>query len=285
MKAAMVSLLLLHLPLWICGDGTRSVFSVMRYASEGPGSSGLPTPARFIVEPAVLSLRGGAALEGETRRQPSSLASARVKTPNSASARVKFGARPAKRAGDSAGRSDESSFARLGAPDGKHTPGISSSKRQSRLDLSSGDDDSARVDSGRDRDGSSVRFARLGAPDGKHTPGKTPATSSRGKRASAPSPSDDSARERDESSLRFARLGAPDGKHTPGKAPAASTRRKRAGALSPSDEDSVRERDESSVRFARLGAPDGKHTPASRRCAFASLQHGPLRPVPCLLLT
>jgi hypothetical protein len=277
MKAAMVSLLLLHLPLWICGDGTRSVFSVMRYASEGPGSSGLPTPARFIVEPAVLSLRGGAALEGETRRQPSSLASARVKTPNSASARVKFGARPAKRAGDSAGRSDESSFARLGAPDGKHTPGISSSKRKSRLDLSSGDDDSGRVDSGRDRDGSSVRFAR--------TPGKTPAISSRGKRASAPSPSDDSARERDESSVRFARLGAPNGKHTPGKAPATSTRRKRPGAPSPSDDDSVRERDESSVRFARLGAPDGKHTPASRRCAFASLEHGPLWPVPCLLLT
>jgi hypothetical protein len=214
MKAAMVSMLLLNLPLWICGDGTRSVFSVVYYASDGPGASGLPTPARFIVEPAVLSLRGGAALEGETRRQPSSSASARVKTPNSA--RVKFGARPAKRAGDSAGRSDESSYARLGAPDGKHTPGISSSKRQSRLDLSSGDDDSARVDSARERDESSVRFARLGAPDGKHTPGKAPAASTRRKRAGAQSPSDDdSVRERDESSVRFARLGAPDGKHTP----------------------------------------------------------------------
>ena len=278
MNAATISLLLLHLPLWICGDAPRSALPVVRAANEAPGASGPPAPARFIVSPALLALRGGAAREGQTRRQPSSLGfEGRVKTPNSASARVKFGARPAKRAGDSAGRSDESSFARLGAPDGKHTPGISSSKRKSRLDLSSGDDDSGRVDSGRDRDGSSVRFAR--------TPGKTPAISSRGKRASAPSPSDDSARERDESSVRFARLGAPNGKHTPGKAPATSTRRKRPGAPSPSDDDSVRERDESSVRFARLGAPDGKHTPASRRCAFASLQHGPLRPVPCLLLT
>lgn len=235
MNAATISLLLLHLPLWICGDAPRSALPVVRAANEAPGASGPPAPARFIVSPALLALRGGAAREGQTRRQPSSLGfEGRVKTPNSVSARVKFSARPAKRAGDSAGRSDESSsarFARLGAPDGKHTPGISSSKRKSRLDLSSGDDDSGRVDSGRDRDGSSVRFAR--------TPGKTPAISSRGKRASAPSPSDDSARERDESS----------------------------------------------VRFARLGAPDGKHTPASRRCAFASLEHGPLWPVPCLLLT